>query len=74
MDAVGKGTDEERRELDEVLWKHCLCSLRDRILDRHTCSVHSVLRDQRVLDHLLVMRRLRSHLTRSEFSVLVDQE
>jgi hypothetical protein len=68
IEAQWHGTEEERRDLGEAIWRNCTCCWEERTLSGAVCSAHGMLGSQRVLDHLLAMRRLRQRLIEEEFS------
>jgi hypothetical protein len=63
------GTEEEWGALLDAVDLHCACLYTSMGTPLRRCVAHSILQDQRALDGLLWMRRLRTRLQREEQSV-----
>jgi hypothetical protein len=62
------GTDDELRRLRAAVEHNCTCtSGADRSANQSCCS-HALLTDQRVLDHLLYVCRMKARLEHAEWS------
>jgi hypothetical protein len=61
-----KGSEQERVDLLNALRHNCTCpdDMRD---PGQCCPAHSLLHDQRALDHLLFLRHLEPQLISEEF-------
>ena len=66
--ATWHGADEEWRDLDTAIQHHCTCGGGERTPRDELCPADQMRASQRILDHLLAMRRLRQVLIREEFS------
>jgi hypothetical protein len=61
------GTDDELRRLRAAVEHNCTCTTGQRFSADETCSAHAVLKDERVLDHLLYVGRMIDRLNRAEW-------
>jgi hypothetical protein len=68
---VWGGTEPERDALLRALASNCACTTASDGTRTSTCASHGLLLDQRMLDHLLFVRRLHERLRSEEFSPAV---
>ena len=66
--AIWHGTSEETRRLNVAITRFCGCTTGRFGAVTTVCSVHQMLGDQRVLDHLLYVYRMRERFERAEWS------
>lgn len=64
---IWRGTETERWALLEAVDNNCGCRGEPGAAERDVCAAHLLLRDQRVLDHMLFGRRLAAQLGLEEF-------
>jgi hypothetical protein len=55
--AIWHGTDDELRRLAAALQQHCTCGADLSSESGQPCAPHAMLADERVLNHLLYVRR-----------------
>ncbi len=60
------GTEDELRRLRAAVEHQCDCPTAPKFSENPPCAAHSLLMDERVLDHLLYVYRMRNRLRRSE--------
>jgi len=66
--ATWHGSDDEWRDLESAIRRHCTCRAGEQTPRDERCPADQMLDSQRILDHVLAMRRLRQVLIREEFS------
>src|SRR5687768_11941900 len=65
--AVWHGSREEMQRLDASIRRHCTCATGMLGNVTRVCSAHAMLLDQRVLDHLVYVYRIRARFERAEW-------
>jgi hypothetical protein len=61
------GTDDELQRLRAAVEHHCTCTSGPGLSANQICCSHAVLTDERVLDHLLFVYRMKDRLDRAEW-------
>ena len=65
--AVWHGSPEEMQRLEASVRRHCTCAKGRFGNVTRVCSAHTMLLDQRVLDHLLYVYRTKARFERAEW-------